>query len=145
MPDQDGAFHELLNRDEHVAGSSDRRFGYTFAAIFLVIGVVSLWRQGHYGDYWLGGSAVFAIIATISPRVLAPFNKAWMKLAIALSSITTPIVMGLLFFGFITPMAMAIRIKGKDPLRLKRDAAARSYWIERNPPGPAPESLKHQF
>jgi hypothetical protein len=48
-----------------------------------------------------------------------------------------------LFFGFITPVAQFVR--RKDPLRLKRDPAARSYWIQRDPPGPAPESLKHQF
>jgi hypothetical protein len=145
MAGHDGAFHEGLDRDEHATGPSDRRFGYTFAIVGLVIGAVSLWRHGHYANEWLAGGVLFALVATVWPRALSPVNKAWMKLAVALSSITTPIVMGLLFFGFISPMAAAIRVRGKDPLRLKRDSTARSYWIERDPPGPAPDSLKHQF
>jgi hypothetical protein len=38
-----------------------------------------------------------------------------------------------------------MRLFGKDPLRLKRDPAAATYWIERTPPGPKPESLGDQF
>jgi hypothetical protein len=143
MAGHDGALHEKLDRDEQIAGSSDRRFGYTFTAACLLIGVVSFWRHGQFAYYWLAASGVFALVAAIAPGILAPLNKAWLKLAVALSKVTTPIVMGLLFFGFITPMAQFVR--RKDPLRLKRDPAARSYWIPRDPPGPAPESLKHQF
>jgi len=38
-----------------------------------------------------------------------------------------------------------MRALGKDPLRLKRDPKATSYWIVREPPGPAPETMKHQY
>jgi hypothetical protein len=34
---------------------------------------------------------------------------------------------------------------GKDPLQLRRDSDAASYWIHRTPPGPTPESMKNQF
>ena len=57
----------------------------------------------------------------------------------------TPVVMGLLFFLTVTPIALIMRALGKDPLRLKRDDAAASYWILRQPPGPPPESLRRQF
>jgi hypothetical protein len=38
-----------------------------------------------------------------------------------------------------------VRLFGKDLLRLKRDASAKSYWIERDPPGPEPQSMTRQF
>jgi hypothetical protein len=38
-----------------------------------------------------------------------------------------------------------MRIAGKDPLRLRFDRQAKSYWIERHPPGPDPDSMKNQF
>jgi hypothetical protein len=62
-----------------------------------------------------------------------------------LGKLTSPIVLGLLFYGFITPLAFAMRLAGKDPLRLKFDRAADSYWIRRDPPGPEPESMTNQF
>jgi hypothetical protein len=63
-----------------------------------------------------------------------------------LHKITTPLVMGLLCFrradaGCRDPAPHAARI----PLRLKRDGKAASYWIERRPPGPAPDSLHQAF
>jgi hypothetical protein len=56
-----------------------------------------------------------------------------------------PIVMALVFFGTVLPTGLVMRALGRDPLRLKRRPNVNSYWIERRPPGPAPESMKDQF
>jgi hypothetical protein len=56
-----------------------------------------------------------------------------------------PIVMAFVFFGAVLPTGLIMRAVGKDPMRLKCEPDANSYWIERRPPGPAPESLKDQF
>jgi hypothetical protein len=45
----------------------------------------------------------------------------------------------------IVPIGLILRATGKDPLRLKFDRDAKSYWIPRDPPGPAPDSMPHQF
>ncbi len=45
----------------------------------------------------------------------------------------------MLFYGTILPTGLVMRAMGKDLLRLKRDPDADSYWIVRQPPGPAPE------
>jgi len=62
-----------------------------------------------------------------------------------LHKVVNPIVMALVFFGTVLPTGLIMRALGKDPLRLKWQADAKSYWIERRPPGPAPESMKDQF
>jgi hypothetical protein len=54
-------------------------------------------------------------------------------------------VTGLLFFLVVTPTGFLFRLLGKDPLRLAFDAEAGSYWIERRPRGPSPESMRNQF
>jgi hypothetical protein len=54
-------------------------------------------------------------------------------------------VMGLLFYLTVTPTGLLMRLFRKDPLRLRFDPEAKSYWIERQPPGPAPETMRHQF
>ena len=52
---------------------------------------------------------------------------------------------GLLFFVTITPIGFVMRLFGKDFLRLRMDRRAPSYWIDRQPPGPPPQSMKNQF
>jgi hypothetical protein len=55
------------------------------------------------------------------------------------------VVMTLLYCVTIAPVGVAMKLRGKDPLRLKYDPGAPSYWILRQPPGPAPESMRNQF
>jgi hypothetical protein len=50
-----------------------------------------------------------------------------------------------MFFAVITPIGWLRRALGGDPLHLRFDDHVRSYWIERVPPGPAPDSLDNQF
>lgn len=68
-----------------------------------------------------------------------------MKFGLLLHLVVNPVVMGMIFFLTVTPTAVVFRILGKDPLRLKLDPAAKSYWIHRQPPGPKPASMKQQF
>jgi hypothetical protein len=90
-------------------------------------------------------AAVFAVLALLWTAALAPLNKLWTKLGILLYRIVSPVVMALLFYVTVTPIALLMRVLGKDPLRLRRAPDAASYWIDRTPPGPAPESMKNQF
>jgi hypothetical protein len=53
--------------------------------------------------------------------------------------------MGFMFYLIFTPAALLFRLLGRDFLRLKPEGEAGSYWIPRNPPGPAPESMRNQF
>jgi hypothetical protein len=55
------------------------------------------------------------------------------------------LLIGAAFVLIVTPVGLLMRAIGKDPLRLRRNVAAKTYWIERQPPGPAPASLKGQF
>jgi hypothetical protein len=59
--------------------------------------------------------------------------------------LAVPIVMRLLFFGVVTPIGLAMRLTGRDPLRRRHDPTATSYWIVRRPPGPSPVSMRRQF
>jgi hypothetical protein len=140
-----GQTHETFTREEEVKGSSDRAFGLTFAAVGLILAGISFWRGGSWWPYALAAAAVFAGLALAAPGVLAPLNRLWLKFGLLLHHVINPLVMGLLFFGVITPMALALRLMGKDLLRLRFDVRAKSYWIPRDPPGPAPDTMRHQF
>jgi hypothetical protein len=137
--------HEDLTREQHVEGSSDRVFGLVFAGLFLLIALGPL-RHGHAPRWWACGvAAVFALIALLKPSLLTPLNRLWIKLGVLLGKVVSPIALGILFYGILTPLGVVIRLSGKDPLRLKLDRTADSYWIVRKPPGPPPDSMTHQF
>ena len=88
---------------------------------------------------------LFVAVSIAMPRVLAPLNRLWTGLGSLMHRVVNPIVMGVLFFITVTPMGLLMRAFGRDPLRLKLEREAISYWIPRHPTGPSPESMKNQF
>jgi hypothetical protein len=90
-------------------------------------------------------SASFFACAFFVPNLLKPLNLLWFNLGLALHHIINPIVMAVMFYGAILPMALLLRLLGKDLLRLKWEPESTSYWIPREPPAPAPGSMSKQF
>lgn len=134
--------HEDLERDPQVEQSSDRSFGLIFAAVGLGLGALSLYRGNPWGYALLAAAAVMGSLALLAPQVLGPANRLWLRFGALLSRVTTPVVMGFVFFVLLTPVAILRRMLGGDPLHRKRDATARSYWTPRDPP---PSSMRNQF
>jgi len=102
------------------------------------------WKNNVYIPF-IATSAVVFSIGRFTPRWLTPFNRAWMRLGDLLHRIASPVILGLLYFGLITPFGLVMRLKGHDPMKRGFDPNAKSYWIPRTPPGPAPDSLPRQF
>ncbi len=137
--------HEQLNRNEDVPRASERSFGILFAVVFAVI---SLWPLfGGNDPYWWAGliAALFMLAAFVAPRLLRPLNSAWLALGAVLHRIVSPLVLGLVYVTTVIPTGLFLRMTGRDPLRLKMDRNAPTYWQDRDPPGPAPGSLNNQF
>ncbi len=134
-----------MTREDKPEGSSDRSFGFVFAAVFAL---VAFWPliHGQPVRWWSAGlAALFLLVAWLKPALLSRPNKAWMRLGLLMGAIVSPVALGVLFFLVITPLGFLMRRTGKDPLRLKFEPAAESYWIRREPPGPKPDSLTNQF
>jgi hypothetical protein len=124
---------------------SNRQFGLVFVIFFALLAAFSAWRGG---DWFVGlavASLTVGLVTLVVPRVLTPFNRAWMKLAAVLHRIFSPVVLGIMFFAVITPVGLIARRCRRDPLRRRREPDAPSYWIEREPPGPPPGSLDKQY
>ena len=114
-----------------------RKFGLTMAVAFAVFGVLFLWREKQFWPYMFYISAFFGILGLIYPRILSPVEWVWMKMAHYIGLITTPVILTLTFYLVVTPMALIMRLIGKDILRLKRNPMAETYWIPVDPKGPA--------
>ena len=125
---------------------SNRSFGFLFAGIFFGLSAYSRYRGAGATEVfgWLGVSVLTALLALVAPGVLAPFNKAWMGLGNLIGNAVSPLVLGVIYFVLITPIALITRLFGRDELRLRRKNTT-TYWIDRSPPGPAGDSFKNQF
>ncbi|MBM3650214.1 MAG: hypothetical protein FJX11_20750 [Alphaproteobacteria bacterium] len=137
--------HEDFSREEEVKAGTDRGFGLVFAGVFGIVTAISLWRSGTTWHWSLPVAVAFLAIALIYPRILAPLNRLWLKFGLLLYKVMNPLILGLLFFVTIMPIGLVMRAFGKDFLRLRRDPNAKSYWIDRQPPGPPPQSMRNQF
>ncbi len=135
-----GALHEDLGRNDAPKPSSDRGFGLVFAAVFAVVALWPILGAEAPRLWALALAAAFLAVALAAPRRLAPLNRLWTRFGLLLSRVMNPLVLGLLFFVVVTPMGLVMRALGKDPLRRRLDRSAASYWIRRDPPGPAPMS-----
>ena len=136
--------HEVFTRDEVAQPGSDRTFGLVMAGALALVSLLNGWHLGRVWPWTLVASVLLLIAALSWPSSLHPLNRLWMKFGLILHRIVNPIVMGLLFYGTIFPTGLVMRARGRDLLRLKREAGARSYWIARVP-GPAPETMRDQF
>lgn len=139
--------HEDFSRSDAIKGSSDRAFGLIFAGFFFLVAFAPLLHSPVQAVRWwaLGLSLAFAALALLWTAPLAPLNRLWLRLGLLLYKVVNPIVLGLLFFTTVMPTGLLMRALGKNPLRLRRDSEAASYWIRREPPGPAPDTMKNQF
>jgi hypothetical protein len=137
--------HEPIRSYRAIATSSNRTFGLVFAGLFLIVAVWPRLRHGQPLRLWaLAPSAAFLALALFAEEYLAPLNRLWFELGLKLNAVVSPVIMGLLFYCAVTPMGLLMRAFGNDILLLRRSEDG-TYWIERDPPGPARGSMKNQF
>ena len=123
---------------------SNRKFGLFFTFVFGLEAVYFYVNASMSLAYSMAfASAVFVVVTIVKADVLLPLNKLWMRFGLLLGIIVTPIVLSLIFFGMFTPIAVLMRMSGRDELRLKFNNKA-SHWISRSAPIQS-DTFKHQF
>jgi predicted membrane metal-binding protein len=140
-----GKFHETYDTHSAVPLGSERGFALVFAVVFAL---VAAWPWLHGGTLrgWAAALAAgFGLAGVLVPQILAPLNRLWFRFGLLLGRVVSPVAMALIFYGTVVPTGLVMRLLRKDILRLRFDPAAASYWIERDPPGLAPDSFERQF
>lgn len=127
------------------ASGSDRAFGLVFAAVFALVGLMPMMQGASPRPWALGLAAGLLAVALAAPRLLAPGNRAWLRLGLALGMVATPLLMALIYAVAIVPVGLLLRARGRDLLRVRWQPEAPSYWIEREQPAPRPGSMARQF
>ena len=123
---------------------SNRKFGFFFTFVFALATTYFYYSANVTWTYvFIAAALIFLLVTLVKSDILLPLNKLWMRFGFLIGMIVSPIVLGIIFFGLFTPIAMLMRLGGRDELRLKLTKRA-SHWILRNELI-KPESFKNQF
>ena len=120
--------------------SSNKSFGIVFFVVFVLIAFYPLVNHEAVRLWALITALIFLILGLINSSFLTPLNLLWFKFGMLLGRVVSPIIMGLVFFGVVTPTGLIMKIFKKDLLKLKR-SEKKSYWIERK----TKSEMKNQF
>ena len=109
-----------------------RNFGLTTGAAFVVIfGLFFPWLLGRNLPAWPWVTAALLwALALIHPMLLRRIYRAWMRFGLLANRVMTPLVLGIVFFVMISPMALITRLMGKDPMRRTLDPNRKSYRVQ---------------
>jgi hypothetical protein len=129
-----------------LTAAEGRRFGLTVGAAFLALGAVAAWRGRPHTALAFGGVGTVLVLAgVVIPGRLGPVFRGWMGLAHLLSKVTTPIFLGVVYFGVFTPVGLVMRLCGRRPLDSKVPAGAASRWIARAADARQRSDMQRQF
>ena len=120
---------------------SNRSFGIVFFIVFLIISLWPLLSSNEIRIWSLIVSIIFLTLGLINSKILTPLNKLWFKFGIFLGNIISPIVMGIIYFVVITPIAFLLMVFKKDVLSLKKTKKF-SYWKNKEKYN---SSMRNQF
>ena len=120
---------------------SNRSFGIVFFVVFLLIAIYPS-LSGESVRLWsLAIATIFFILGVINSSLLSPLNKIWFKFGLLLGKFISPLVMGLIFFLVVTPIALFMKLLKKDVLNLKFNKD-NTYWVVKSGPK---SKMKNQF
>jgi hypothetical protein len=130
-----------------------RQFGWIALAGFGFAALLA-WHEWLVFSFGLGEwresvAVAFGVLAAYSLAAGLVFPRANLPVWIGLAVVTFPIgfvlsylIMGLLFFGIITPAGVLLRVVGKDPLERRWLPDASSYWVDARPQRPKSSYFK---
>ena len=134
----------MNNTLDNIDLPSNRKFGLFFTFVFCLIAAYFHYLSNlSWASVFIAAALIFLIVTLIKSELLLPLNKLWMRFGLLLGMIVSPIVLGIIFFGFFTPIAVLMRLSGRDELRLKF-GQKKSHWMARSEPIKS-GSFKQQF
>jgi hypothetical protein len=122
-----------------------RKFGLTVGGAFAVLGLISWWRGHEYPPRVLWTLAVVLMVpGALFPTLLGPIHRGWMAMAAFLGHVNTRVILTLMYYVVVTPIAFVLRIV-RDPLNRSWKNPEASTWIRRSPTPVDPATYERQF
>lgn len=145
MTDPPAASPAVARPPEQSPGHGQRRFGLTVGIAFCVLAALLFWKERASWPVFASLGGLLLILAGLAPTVLRPVERVWMKAAGAMGWVMTRVILGIIFLILFTPAGLIIRLLRKDPLNLRFQNEAASYWHKREPRDSTPERMERMF
>ncbi len=124
-----------MDRQNHQATDKEfRQFGLLVGGVFAVIGLWPVVFRGESPRLWamvLGGLLI--VLGGAVPQSLKQVHRGWMQVGHVLGAINTKIILGIVYYGLITPMGLVMRSMGKDPMHRVLAKKVTTYRVVRAP------------
>ena len=121
-----------------------REFGYVMGIFFLILSGIGFCRHKNFLPF-LSLSGIFIVLAYLNPFLLKPIQKIWMTLALSMGWVMTRVLLGIVFYFVITPIAWISKLSGKRFLDLEVFSGQESYWLDRKPLDRKKEDCQNQY
>ena len=122
---------------------SERSFGFVFVLVFAIVATWPLLDGGPIRMWAVTVSICIALISIFAPKALKPFNDCWFKIGLLLQAVISPLILGLIFLITVLPTGLVMKLAGKNPLDLKFNPRAKTYWISKD--HSQNSSMKNQY
>ena len=120
---------------------SNRSFGFLFFIVFMIISLWPIINTESIRIWSIIIASIFFILGISNSKILTPLNKVWMRFGILLGNFVSPIVIGIIFFGVVTPTGLLLKLFNKDILNLKKSRKD-TYWLKKDNSN---NNMKNQF
>ena len=107
---------------------SNKKFGNFFSIVFALISAYLFIKNNIWAYFFSFATVSFLLTTILKADLLLPLNKIWMRFGFLLGMFVSPVVLGIIFFGLFTPIALLMRLVGRDELKLKLENKS-SQWI----------------
>ncbi len=123
-----------------------RQFGIALAGILTVFGTIHHMRHHLLPAQWFAGVGIAVLcVALLAPRLLKPVYTIFLKVAHAIGWFNTRVILILIYYAILTPIAFIVKMCGKDFLNEKIEKNISSYWSTRQSTKSTKEQLEKQF
>lgn len=109
-----------------------RKFGITVGGVLSAIAVLLYYFEKSSVIYFAVIGGLLILFGVLFPQLLKPLNRIWMSLAIVLGYFMSRVILTVLFYFVLTPIALLAKLVGKKFMILKYDKSAKTYWEKRS-------------
>ena len=108
-------------------------FGLLLLAFLGIVGLL-VWRATGSltaSRYIWGAGVVLAAVYYAVPPLRLPMFRGWMYAAYPIGWVVSHVLLGIIYFGLLTPIGKLMGLFGYDPMERRFDRQAPTYWVER--------------